>query len=380
MKNTCLHILSFGLISLLFLGSGAVAQNSASSMDAVISQLQLDETETPMSEHPNWNPSKILIMERGPVSAADQELRSQLEDIAGDVELVFSSAGVLDESTLAGVDAVLGVCSPQLLASGDEDLLWVHNYFVGIEGCSDVPMEDIEGRYITNSQKLSSPSIAEHVVTLMMSLSRNFPAIHDAQRERNWDRSIAQQLTFGELSEKTILIAGLGGIGTEVAKRAHGLGMRVIATRNSSRTGPDYVDYVGLSHELNELAMQADIVVNALPLTDQTTGIFNQEFFQAIKPNSIFVSVGRGKSTITNDLIEAIESGKLYGAGLDVTDPEPLPASSPLWNLDNVIITPHMATAGGLSIERSKLIVLENLRRYVEGERLLSPVDLSEGY
>lgn len=187
-------------------------------------------------------------------------------------------------------------------------------------------------------------------------------------------------MTFGELTSKTILIAGLGGIGTEVAKRAHGLGMRVIATRNSSREGPDYVDYVGLAHELNDLATQADVVVNALPLTNETTYIFDEGFFEAVKPNSIFVSVGRGKSTDTADLIAALESGKLYGAGLDVTDPEPLPSSSPLWHMDNVIITPHIASNGGLSVDRYKVVVLENLRRYVGGERMLNPVDLSRGY
>ena len=187
-------------------------------------------------------------------------------------------------------------------------------------------------------------------------------------------------MTFGELTGKTMLVAGLGGIGTEVAKRAHGLGMRVIATRNSSREGPDYVDYVGLAHELNTLAAEADVVVNALPLTNETTYIFDEEFFDAMKSDSIFVSVGRGKSTVTADLISALESGKLYGAGVDVTDPEPLPADSELWNMDNVIITPHIASNGGLSVDRYKVVVLENLRRYVAGEKMLSPVDLSRGY
>jgi phosphoglycerate dehydrogenase-like enzyme len=156
--------------------------------------------------------------------------------------------------------------------------------------------------------------------------------------------------------------------------------MRVIATRNSSRSGPDYVEYVGLSDELHQLAGRADVVVNALPLTPKTTGIFDKAFFEAVKPGAIFLSVGRGKSTVTDDLIAALESGQLYGAGLDVTDPEPLPEDSPLWLMDRVIITPHVSTGGIDSVRRMTTIAIENLRRYVAGEPLLNLVDIRKGY
>lgn len=175
-------------------------------------------------------------------------------------------------------------------------------------------------------------------------------------------------------------MAGLGGIGTEVARRAHGLGMRVTATRNSSREGPDFVSYVGLADELGKLAGEADVVVNALPLTGQTTGLFDAELFAQIKPGAIYINVGRGKTTDSAALVAALESGHLYGAGLDVTEPEPLPEDSPLWLLPNVIITPHVAAAGGDSLQRTALIATENLRRYVSGEPLLNLVDMEAGY
>lgn len=360
----------------------ALAQQSADlSAGGVIADLQLVEAETPISEHPNWNPKKILMLELPQLGAGSQEIRAEVREAAGDVEVVFHpSSEPMTTELLEGVDAILGVCRPDVLEIAGDSLVWFHNYFVGVDSCANVDTDLIANRFFTNSQRLSSPSIAEHSITMMLSLTRNFPAIMGAQQQRSWDRSLGRQMTFGELTSKTILIAGLGGIGTEVAKRAHGLGMRVIATRNSSREGPDYVDYVGLAHELNDLATQADVVVNALPLTNETTYIFDEGFFEAVKPNSIFVSVGRGKSTDTADLIAALESGKLYGAGLDVTDPEPLPSSSPLWHMDNVIITPHIASNGGLSVDRYKVVVLENLRRYVGGERMLNPVDLSRGY
>jgi phosphoglycerate dehydrogenase-like enzyme len=156
--------------------------------------------------------------------------------------------------------------------------------------------------------------------------------------------------------------------------------MRVIAIRRSSHEGPDYVDYVGLTDELHSMAATADVIANALPLTPETTGVFDKAFFDAVKPGAIFLSVGRGKNTITGDLIAALESGKLFGAGLDVTDPEPLPAGNPLWHLPNVIITPHVSATGADANRRQTVIAVENLRRYVAGERMLNVVDMSRGY
>ena len=156
--------------------------------------------------------------------------------------------------------------------------------------------------------------------------------------------------------------------------------MRVIATRRSSREGPDFVDYVGLADELLELAAQADVIVNALPLTRETTGIFGREFFAATKPGAYFISIGRGKNTDTGELIAALKSGKLGGAGLDVTDPEPLTRGHELWTLANVIITPHIAYMTDRGFERNRLVITENLRRYINGERLLNVVDIDRGY
>ncbi|QIB65340.1 D-2-hydroxyacid dehydrogenase [Kineobactrum salinum] len=214
----------------------------------------------------------------------------------------------------------------------------------------------------------------------MLGISRGLPAYTAAQAEREWRRELSAELHFGELTGKTMLVVGLGGIGTEIARRAHALGMRVTATRNSSREGPDFVAYVGLSDELHKLAGQADVVVNSLPLTEQTTGLLDRDFFAAVKRGAIYINVGRGKTTVTEELIAALESGQLYGAGLDVIDPEPLPEDSPLWQLPNVIITPHVASAGGASRQRTALIAVENLRRYVAGEALLNLVDMEAGY
>jgi phosphoglycerate dehydrogenase-like enzyme len=232
-------------------------------------------------------------------------------------------------------------------------------------------------------QRVYGAQIAEHTIALMLSLTRGLSGFGAAQATGEWKRVNNTQYNgnpFMEVAEKTMLVVGLGGIGTEVAMRANALGMRVQATRNSRREGPDYVEYVGLAHEALELAADADVVVNAAPLTPQTRGMFDAAFFAAMKETAYFINVGRGASVATPDLVAALESGAIAGAGLDVTSPEPLPPGHPLWSMGNVILTPHMAARSDRFEERFTILLAENLRRYVAGERMLSVVDLERGY
>lgn len=349
---------------------------------AIIEELGLREAAEPVSKNPRWQPEKVVALVPAQLTGAIPDYQERLKRAAGDVELVFASPDnwVLDRDTLAGVDGVIGLCIPPTMANASDNLLWLHNYSVGMDRCQGLSEQQVENVIFTNNKRLSGPTIAEHTIAMLMSISRGLPSYTASQIQRKWDNSPFTEQRFGEIKGKTMLVVGLGGIGTQIAWRAHGLGMRVLATRNSSRSGPDYVEYVGLSDELHALAGKADVVVNALPLTPKTTGIFDTAFFEAVKPGAIFLSVGRGKSTVTDDLIAALESGKLYGAGLDVTDPEPLPEDSPLWAMDRVIITPHVSTGGIDSVRRMTTIAIENLRRYVAGEPLLNLVDIRKGY
>jgi phosphoglycerate dehydrogenase-like enzyme len=140
------------------------------------------------------------------------------------------------------------------------------------------------------------------------------------------------------------------------------------------------VSYVGLPDELVKLARDADFVVNCLPLTPETTGIFNKEFFAAMKRSAYFISIGRGRSTVTADLTAALMQGTIAGAGLDVVDPEPLPPENPLWRAPHLILTPHISANTTVAGEARDAIIVENLRRYVAGEPMLSVVDISRGY
>jgi phosphoglycerate dehydrogenase-like enzyme len=209
--------------------------------------------------------------------------------------------------------------------------------------------------------------------------------IHIRRQDRHiWGRTITDKVKDPnidwELDGRTLLIAGLGTIGTEIARRANALGMRVIATRNSSRSGPVFVDYVGLAHELNELAAQADVVLGQLPLTEATFGVFDAEFFEAMKPTAYFVNMGRGKHMNTEDLVAALRDGKIAGAALEAVEPEPLPDDHPLWDLPRVIITPHVSDYSDKHEDTVWDLYRENLRRYIAGDKLLNVIDMEKGY
>lgn len=372
----------YTMLSLAYSAAVSGAEADAAFL-RLMAELSLREAAEPIRNHPRWRrPERIVVAIPPSARASQEELLGELREVANGVELIPLDAGASAERVaqlLADAQVFLGWCSPSILEAAPT-LLWLHNYGVGVDRCT---LDSDIGRYdfvMTNAQRLSAPTIAEHVMAMMMMLNRNLHHFHRAQLQGRWDPDVGGQSPITDLRGKIVLVVGLGGIGTEVARRSAALGMRVIATRNSRREGPDFVEYVGLAHELHELAERADVIVNALPLTKQTTGIFDKRFFDAAKPGAFFITVGRGKSTVTADLIEALKDGRIGAAGLDVTDPEPLPPSHELWLLENVIITPHEAGRSSDNRERIRMLVRENLRRYVAGDKLLNVVDIERGY
>jgi phosphoglycerate dehydrogenase-like enzyme len=343
----------------------------STSATELIDKLGLHVAAQPVRERPGWRPPHIVLINKEML-----DLRPALQQAAPKVKLVDVSTATPKE--IAAADAAIGVCSAEVLAQARQ-LQWIQWPAAGVDRCVQQPAIHQRHLLLTNLQRTMGPSMAEHVLGMMLALSRHFDYFMRQQQQAQWaSESTAPQLV--DLEGKTVLVVGLGGIGTEVARRAHALGMRVTATRATGRSGPDFVSYVGLPEELPKLAREADFIVNCAPLTAQTTGIFNREFFETLKPGTYFISVGRGKSTVTADLIAALSSGRLAGAGLDVVDPEPLPANSPLWHLPNVIITPHVSADTQVSAEQRNLVLVENLRRYNAGEPMISVVDIERGY
>ncbi|WP_447969804.1 D-2-hydroxyacid dehydrogenase [Nitrospira sp. M1] len=353
---------------------------SDAEVQALIEELGLRESPQAIRESPNWQkPQRIVVLLREDQLATSTKALEELQHVSHGVQLVPVKSIDSLPAALNGADALLGVCSPEVLQAGLQ-LRWIQTYSAGVDRC--VGSAELKGKdlLLTNMQRVHGPAIAEHVLATLLSLARGLPAYQKLQGQAVWGSASQGGNNAIELKGKTMLIVGLGGIGTEIAKRAHALGMRIIATRNSRREGPAYVDYVGLADELVELSKQADVVVNATPLTTATTGLFDATIFHAMRPTAYFINIGRGKSVVTNDLISALKHGDIAAAALDVTDPEPLPKDNELWRLPNVLITPHISARSDQRIQRVWLLVRENLRRYVHGERMLNVVDIKRGY
>lgn len=366
-------LLATGL--LLLVASGATqARPPAPDPEAValIAELELKSSPAASRDLPGWAVPKRIVVAR-----ADAGALAKLRALAPGVEVIAAAEGDALAAQLATAQVYVGMCSQAVLDAGTE-LRWLQHPWVGVEGCVGLSGFRERGIVLTNMQRTSGIPIAEHAMALALALSRGLPQAIRNQQTGNWNEEFATPMR--ELNGRTMLVVGLGGIGTQVAQRAHAFGMRVIATRNSSREGPDFVARVGLPNELLALAAQADVVVNAAPLTPATTGIFDARFFAAMKRGGTFINIARGGSVVTADLIAALESGQLAGAGLDVTDPEPLPAAHPLWRMPNVVITPHVAAGSDVQQRRGALLVAENIRRYVAGEPLLNVVDVERGY
>jgi phosphoglycerate dehydrogenase-like enzyme len=375
----CLHAAGTALCCLLLLtGTAALAVEAEPGVAQMIDRLSLREAAQPMRDHPRWRkPARVGVQLPGWLASSVPDAMQRFRRAAGDVEVIEITGP--SDPRVAQLDAVVGFCTPAMLKSAN-DLRWLHSFVVGVEQCALSP--DI-GQYdfvLTNAQRTSGPTIAEHVIGLMMALTRSLHYHHRNQLDANWKRSIPADVAMFDVEGKTMLVAGLGGIGTEVAQRAAGLRMRVIATRRSGRDAPDFVEYIGTPDELLALAARADVVVNALPLTAETQHLFDRRFFDTVKRGAYFINVGRGGSVVTADLVAALKDGRLRGAGLDVVDPSPLPSDHELWRLPNVIITPHISSQTVESQQRMVAVAIENVRRYVRGDRLLSVVDLKAGY
>lgn len=356
--------------------AASFAAEAPEPMATLIKELRLQEDTVPVRERVGWRrPKKMVVLG----DAQSYALIAPGVEVVGVKDVASAAEAAKDADIVAGLTSYPGICEPEILDSAKE-LRWIFSLSAGVERCMAVPSVLSRNLLVTNMRGVESATIAEHAVAMALALARGFDTFLASQAKAQWNRGAAAETRMQTLKDKTLLVVGLGGIGTEVASRAHALGMKVVATRASSRTGPEFVSYVGLSNELLTLAKTADVIVNAAPLTKETTGIFDAEFFRALKPTAFFINVARGQSVVTEDLVAALNEGRIAGAGLDVTDPEPLPPDHPLWRAPNVIITPHVSSNSDLPRSQRTLLARENLRRYVAGERMLSVVDLRKEY
>jgi phosphoglycerate dehydrogenase-like enzyme len=245
---------------------------------------------------------------------------------------------------------------------------WFHAFVAGLDHPVFRSLAE-RGVVVTNSAGFNAVPIAQYVLAMMLRHAKNIPAWEAAQRERAWRR-----VESDELTGRTVALIGTGSIGREVARLSHAFGMRVLGMRR--RPEPiAAVDQLFPPEALHALLSEADYVVVAVPLTPATAGLIDAAAFAAMKPSAYLINVARGPIVVEAALIDALAEGRIAGAALDVFDEEPLPPESPLWSMENVIVTPHNSAASPRSLDRGARMFIDNLRRYAAGEPLLNVVD-----
>lgn len=252
-------------------------------------------------------------------------------------------------------------------------LQWIQTLSAGVESLlfPELVASDI---VLTNAKGIHGIPISEHVFAMILTFTRGLHLLLRQQMEKTWKRVPTE-----EIHDKTIGIIGLGSIGREIAKKAKGMGMQVIATKQEI-TKELFVDRLYSSDELLTMLPQCDFVVAALPLLPSTQNLINLKHFSAMKSTAYFMNIARGGIVCEPDLITALQEGLIKGAGLDVFAEEPLPENSPLWDMPNVIITPHIAGLSPNYLDRAIKVFANNLTRFVNETTMFNVVDKTKGY
>lgn len=277
---------------------------------------------------------------------------------------------------LADAEVIFGLDLPSDLTRRAAGLRWVQVISAGIDHLirKDILASEVT---ITNIKGMSATPIAEFVIAVALAFVKRLPYCGELQRQKRW-----QAFPTASLQSKTIGIIGLGSIGREVARLSRAFGMTVIATsRTAGRTGAvSDVDRMLPKDQLPQLLAESDFVVLSLPLTEETKGLVGEKEFRAMKPTAYLINVARGGIVDEAALVRALEQGWIAGAGLDVFAVEPLPADSRLWELPNVVLSPHVS--GGIEdeFELATDLFIDNLKRYLKGDRLHNVVDKEQGY
>ncbi len=306
--------------------------------------------------------------------------RAELAAAAPNVRILTASTreqALSHASEAHGIDARFA--TPEFLAQAP-NLVWVQAMSAGVDRLVAIkPLTDNNRIVVTNMRAVHGPAIADHAFAMLLTLTRNMREHAANQAQARWPRDDGPTRATA-LHGETMLVVGIGGIGTEIARRANAFGMRVIATRRTDTPAPAFVQRVGRPDDLLNMLPEADVVAICVPLTPETERLFNAKALAAMKPTAILINIARGRIVDTDALVDALTHHRLAGACLDVTDPEPLPAAHPLWHFGNVVITPHTAADANLTDVRRRSILLENMRRFGAGEPLLNVVDKRAGY
>jgi phosphoglycerate dehydrogenase-like enzyme len=278
-------------------------------------------------------------------------------------------------SQVADADAILGTINPDLFRAAKK-LKWVHIFSAGVENYrfpefinSDVTL--------TNARIIQGPEIADHAFSFLLALTRGLYRTIPNRAKEEWGRGGYSAV---ELRGKTAVIIGVGGIGQQIALRAWAFGMNVIGVDPKDYPLSNYLSRQVQPDRLDTVLPLADVVFVSAPHTPESEGMMGPRQFELMKKGAYFIAVSRGKLYNSEALVKALDEKRLAGAGLDVTNPEPLPKGHPLWKFENVIITPHVATVSDGLGARQRDLILDNVARFAKGEPLRNVVDKKKGY
>jgi phosphoglycerate dehydrogenase-like enzyme len=285
----------------------------------------------------------------------------------------YSTAAMRPRMPEIDVLAVSGAWHDALLDDANK-LKWIQAIGVGY---NQFPLDELKRRGIrlSNAVGVNANAVSEHALALMLALARRLPEARDNQHRKHWRQMISDPLAReDEIGGKTLGIVGLGAIGNRLASFAKTFGMRVLGTKGNPATYEGAADEVLPPDRLGEVLDAADFVVLSCPLQPETTGLIGTAALRRMKPSAYLINVARGQVVVEDELIAALRAGEIAGAALDVTAEEPLQADSPLWEMPNVLITPH--TGGETSLYEQRLvdIMVENVRRWERGEPFIHQI------
>src|SRR3954454_19306959 len=299
-----------------------------------------------------------------------------IREAAGDVAVVAPEDEAAALAAGAGAEGWSGRLNPERLEHAPR-LRWLQSPSISLESVifPDLVASDVT---LTNMRDIYNDHIATHVLALFLAHCRDLPRLIRRQIARDWARGEAVQVL--DPAEMTVLVLGLGGIGAEVTRRLAPFGSTILGVDPKVTTAPPDVAEVFTPDQLPDLLPRADAVIICAPQTPETTGLFDEALFPRMQPPAYFINIGPGKIVRLPVLDRALAEVWMAGAGLDVFETEPLPAESPLWGMDNVVITPHSAGYGPHLEERRLRVVLENVRRFVAGQPLVNVADKTLWY
>jgi len=316
-------------------------------------------------------PAKKKILITGLPDATVEELR---KSAPANVQIVSPAANQVN-AEITDADALIATQLNRAELQAAKQLKWVHIMNSGVEGVA--PVFKNTDVILTNLKVVLGPEVADHAMALLLSLTRGLYQTIPAKGRWEMPRNL-NQLT--DLRGKTAVIVGVGGVGTQIAERANGFGMTIIGVDPKDSAPSPVIKQMVKPNQLDSVLPFADVVFITVPETDATKGMIGAAQFRETKRGAYFIAVSRGSIYSMDGLIEVLTNHHLAGAGLDVTDPEPLPANHPLWKFENVVITPHIAGASDVSLARVVEMLKENIRRFAAGEPLLNVVDKEKGY